>query len=469
MAARETQGIQAIIISLVILTLLLTVGLFFVNNARKTAVARANDAQTQLSSANAAQAKLQAEANDYKLWMGFNEGDGKEALDAAFKSAMERYAATMPEESRNYGAVLDNIFEENRKLVLNETNAKAEAKDLKDRLTAVEAQAKAQIDKFSAEMKKAADDAAAAKKQFDEQYATINAEKEEIKKDLQEKLAEIDKIKEQMQSVKADSDVQAAKFERSIAKLREGLPEVDQFAQPADGRLTWVNQKHRNVWINLGSADGLRPQVTFSVSAEGLGDAEAAEKKGSIEVVRIIGPHMAEARISEDEATNPLIPGDRIYSQVWDRGRRVGFGIAGFIDINKDGRSDMEQLQSIIVASNGRVDASPDKEGKKQGEMKVDTRYLVLGEFPNDPRYVDYRTSWNELDEEAEALGVQKIALEEFLKLMGWQSDSRTVALAVGTRAEDFPPTTTLEPETPDDKTRTDSNLFKPRLPVGGY
>ena len=33
----------------------------------------------------------------------------------------------------------------------------------------------------------------------------------------------------------------------------------------ADGKVTWVNQRSRTVWINLGSDDGLRRQTSFSV------------------------------------------------------------------------------------------------------------------------------------------------------------------------------------------------------------
>lgn len=467
MAAKENQGLQAIIIVLAILVLGLGVGLLLVNNARKTAAARATDSENRATQANNEKSQLQAETSAYKSWMGFPEGESKTALDDAFKKDMDRFGANVPEESRKYRAILENIFEENRKLVLNEANAKAEVKSLKDSLLAVEAQKEEQVKKFSAEMKKVAADAAAEKAKFNDQYAAINTDKAEVAKQLQEKQVELDDLKSKLSSQRGEYDAKTVKLERSIEKLRQGLPEVDQFAQPADGSITWVNQKYRTVWINLGSDDGLRPQVTFSVASAGLGDAESAEKKGSIEVVRIIGPHQAEASITLDDPTNPLIPGDRIFSQVWDRGRKVGFGIAGFIDINGDRKSDLDQLKDIIIASNGRVDASPDATGKKEGELKIDTRYLVLGEFPDDPRRVEYRNSWTELSEQAEELGIQTIPLTEFLKLMGWKSESRTVNLGAGARPEDFP----AEPlgEQLPRKHVEPSGVFKKRLPPITY
>ena len=75
MAARENQGLQAIVITLTILVLLLGVGLLLVNNARKTAVATAKDASERATRASGDQAKAQSEAENYKQWIGFQSSD----------------------------------------------------------------------------------------------------------------------------------------------------------------------------------------------------------------------------------------------------------------------------------------------------------------------------------------------------------------------------------------------------------
>jgi hypothetical protein len=154
---------------------------------------------------------------------------------------------------------------------------------------------------------------------------------------------------------------------------------------------------------------------------------------------------------------------------VWDRGRQVGFALAGFIDLNDDRQSDLEQVKNIITSSNGRIDAAPDKEGVKQGEIKVDTRFLVLGEYPESPGELNdkLRQSWNDLGDEAERLGVETIALHEFVKLMGWQLENRSVPLDAGARAEDFPPAPVTD-EMPR-KTRQPAGVFKKRLPGRTY
>ena len=80
---------------------------------------------------------------------------------------------------------------------------------------------------------------------------------------------------------------------------------------------------------------------------------------------------MAEAHITSDDPTNPLLPGDRIYSQVWDRGRQVGFGIAGFIDMDeRPARAIWTSSRAIIAASGGVVDAAPDDDGRQAGRAE---------------------------------------------------------------------------------------------------
>jgi hypothetical protein len=79
----------------------------------------------------------------------------------------------------------------------------------------------------------------------------------------------------------------------------------------------------------------------------------------------------------------------------------------------------------------------------------------------------ELRKSWVQLGDEAQRLGVQTIGLEEFLKLMGWRVDTRTVNLGAGSRSEDFPPKKVGDvlPQPPTQPT----GIFKPRLPKVSY
>ena len=52
--------------------------------------------------------------------MGFAEATASNRLARRFEEDMTQVGANMAEESRKYRTVLGNMFEENRKLVLNE-------------------------------------------------------------------------------------------------------------------------------------------------------------------------------------------------------------------------------------------------------------------------------------------------------------------------------------------------------------
>jgi len=469
MAAKENQGLQAIVIVLTIFLLLTGVGLLLVNNARKTAVAQVADLQTKQTALNASEAKLQAEANNYKAWIGFSEDALYDSLQPQFDEDKTRFGLGVDEASRAYKTMLQNVFEEKEKLVKNEANAKAEVKSLKEKLLALESEKEAQVKEHLTALEKATQDLADVQAKAKQQYDEISTKNKDIEKSMQDDRAKHAEEMAKMNAEKTAVETANTKLERQVEKLREGLPEVDQFAQPADGRVTWVNQRYGKVWIDLGSSDGLRPQVTFSVAAEGNADAEQAEKKGSIEVIRVLDAHMAEAQITSDDPKNPILTGDRIYSQVWDRGRTVGFAIAGEIDLDKDGKDDLQRLKDIVSANSGRVDASPDEAGAQQGELKVDTRYLVLGAYPDGTQARDeaLRKSWTDLSEDAERLGIETIPLEEFVKLMGWRVDNRSVAMDATSRAEDFPPEKLGD--VPPRKTVQPSGVFKKRLPAVSY
>jgi hypothetical protein len=166
----------------------------------------------------------------------------------------------------------------------------------------------------------------------------------------------------------------------------------------------------------LGSADSLRRQVTFSVYDADQHDAAKAEKKGSIEVTRILGEHMAEARITEDDPKNPIITGDHVYSQVWHRGKKLRFALTGIIDFDNDG-----------------------------------------GDFPEAATQATLEKTWEDMNKEAIGLGIETITINEFLAQMGYKPQDRTVSLGEGAKAADFPATS--------DTPNAAAPLFRPRTP----
>ncbi len=466
MATKENQTLQIIIISLVISFLLSLAGLVWVNSNRKAAVARATAAEQRSSEAQSAQRQLQEEANRYKRWMGYAEADSSATIEKSFEEDMQRWGSTFEESSRFYRTILQNIFEENRKLSLSEGEAKEQLKKLKQTLLATEKEKDEQIKEALAELKKVKADAASERNKFETQYSDISTKNQEIASQLDEQRNRFDETVAEHSAEAKELTEQAKKLERVNTVLRTGIPEDDPFAQPADGEVRWVNQRTGTVWINLGEKDGLRPQVTFTIFSSSQDDALTADQKATVEVTRLLGPKMAEARITSDTPTDPIVEGDKIYSQVWSPGRKVAYAITGIVDMDGDGRDDLEKLKTVIRINGGEIDAVPGPNGTMDGEMSITTRFLILGEFPDEPRQQDMRRSWDLMSKEADTFGIEPIALLDFLELIGWKSDNRTVSLGLGAEADDF---VSAKEDPAVYRPGKGTDIFRPRKPQPRY
>lgn len=465
MAAKDSQGLQAIVIVLTILVILLGAGLIFVNNAKKTAQARATKAETDRDSFQSANSKLQAEANNYKVAIGFEESDNYADIQTTIEEDLQQFGGHFEEESRAYRKILESNADELRNSARNEANAKSQVQQLSQQLNAIQAEADERVKVAQAELQKAKNDMAGEKSKFDAAYEAFKKEASKIQEQLTEQRDAYEQQIAKLNSQAGGLSTRVDDLQRANTLLKNQAPEPDPFAQPADGRITWVNQRFNKGWINLGSADGLRSQVTFSVYAPNELDATSAIKKGSVEVVQVLGPHLAEVRITEDSPTDPLVPGDQIYSQVWERGRQLGFAIAGQVDIDEDGRDDLELLQRIISANGGTIHAAPGQET----EMNESTRFLILGDYPagDAVNARELQAHWDDTAEKADDLNVETVDVAEFLKLMGWRLENKAIGLGAAAKPSDFP-------AGPRDyqslrKKGTSTDAFRRRLPPTPY
>ena len=138
----------------------------------------------------------------------------------------------------------------------------------------------------------------------------------------------------------------------------------------------------KTTWINLGWADGLRRLTSFSVYPAASVDLKKATEKASVEVSQVLGDHLAEARITKDSDTDPILPHDKIATSVWSPGDRRHFALAGTMDLHGDGRNSIKEVRNIIVMGGGVVDAEQD--GKRiVGQITIHTNCLVLGDPPD--------------------------------------------------------------------------------------
>jgi len=450
MANRENQGLQiaVMIFFLLVVLLAVTTYVFFKNyddglKKISSLETERNEARSQASSAqdeiNIIKTDVLGLSIDTKLGDPENPEEG--TILFAFNQDMDKYAGNVNEEEKNYRKVLEVVHtaraaqEEAAKL------ATEEAEDWKQKHNALEKAHEAQIAAFNDAVSKEKDAFAQAKQNLETERESAKQGADKVAALLESKRGEFTDLKAEKEATITELSKQVDKLvqiNQSIRDRNETLDAQTDLESP-DGEITWVNQRTNLVWINLGQNDLLQRQTKFAVYPSDENDLVIDQKKGSIEVTRIIDGHMAEARLTDFDISNPIVPGDKIHSPVWERGRREGFALAGFIDIDGDGRSDRAKVRELIRLNGGKIDAEVDDEGKTHGKLELTTRKLIMGEVPTDKSKQAVREAFSRLVDQAQQVGIPKVSLQKFVNQMGWRSDDRTVPLGKGAKSRDFP------------------------------
>jgi len=465
--ARENQALQVVLIIFVMLTIILGVTTFIFYRQWDEAEIKSIASDKEAGLQRAAASVTAEECIDLKQKMGFAATDEQGAIDTQFKSDMDEYGGNFPEENQSYRALLGYLFQ-----TIQEKDAKNElladeVERLKSEFETREEGAVAQIQTFEAAAAQAIKDLAASKTTFDTARNAFVQQQASIEAQLKQERAKAD---EGLAKLQANLE-EALKEKQNLVTLNRRKSEkldalVKETFEVAHGEIRWVNQHNATVWINLGRADALGRQITFSVYPIDTTNLTKAVKKGSIEVTQILGEHVAEARILEDEVSDPIMPGDKIHTPIWTPGERKRFALAGFMDINNDDKSDQHIIRNLITMNGGLIDCEIDERGTRRGNMTIDTRYLVLGQTPDAQGSEGVIAGYTSMIREAERLGIQKIPLRDLLQQMGWKEQTPVIQFGAGANANDFrakPPT-----GVPKVSSGTVSPLFKPRRPPRG-
>lgn len=469
MASREGQGMQIAVILFALVTVVLAITTYiFYAESNKLAdqlkqaqdTAANNDKGQKLAQYRLTALKVtRGEATFPDLDAAKNAAGGTEDPDV--KKWIDQYKGDMaligddpnaPKE--NYITLVNNLLS-----TINKKNVSVT--ETQNAATSLQQQKDQELKDALAAKKKAEDDLQAtiaaynaAKQALTDQLAQATREKDTLKAQFDEAKKTLDASVTDLNSKLAQKDKEITTLLTSFSIAQTQLEELrsDQganFDNP-DGRINWVNQRQRLTWINLGSADGLSRQMTFSVfsqeqasafkiqeqaKANGEGKERVAklDAKGRIEVVRITGPHEAECRILEDSAANPILPGDWIQTPAWSPGQHFGFALAGPMDVDGDGLDDTELIKSLIRINGGTIDSELADDGTINGEITARTRYFVEGKLPTEdagsPDVKNLLKSLGTMDNQRKINGVEKISVGELLDRMGWKPEEKTIGL----------------------------------------
>ncbi len=275
------------------------------------------------------------------------------------------------------------------------------------------------------------------KEKIDAKIQEITRLNSEVK-DFQIRLEE-EKDSREKERTTLTNDVAA--LETRINFLRDKIDNLEKLSfEVADGVVTRVEHSNSTVLLNLGEEDFLKTRMTFSVYArdnQGVGRGPE-DIKGKIEVTRILGPHISEARIVDEDLYRPIMAQDLIYTPIWSPGLVEKISIIGDIDLDNDGRSDREQFHQMLAVAGCIIDNEVDDNGDRvpvDGKVTVQTRFLVKADVPDladaltdDEKEKSKKVNlqYKNMEDEARKNGVRVIKLNDFLAYIGFHSKRRT-------------------------------------------
>lgn len=464
MATRENQGLQIALIVFLMITVVLAISTYYFFRQAEEQTKVADAAKDRATQAEAATKSKHYQVQAMKLMLGDASvtPDGLNALKAGlpaddnmkqvdttmaeFLKDMQMFDETVPPENRNYRTLPKFLL---ASLMKRSSDLSKALDDVKAQFAAKDALTKATTDQVKVAMDGMATAKAnltAAEKTFADQAAESNKQKADIQ-------AIADKNAKETETVKTESDKKIAVLQKEktdALATNKGLADklttlqTDTFERP-HGQVTFVNLRNNTVYINLGRADGLQRQVTFSVYDPAINTLEVPnaallqkeedrpkgpKRKASIEVVQVLDDHLSEARILEDSSADPILPGDNIFTPAWRPGQKLEFALVGKLDLNGDRISDREKVKNMIAANGGVVTCELVENAKTPtGAISVNTRYLVIGDRPDETTDDTTRAAFNNILGAAERHGVQQVSIKDLVSLMGWKGTDRTVKL----------------------------------------
>lgn len=455
MASRESQGLQVALILFVMVTVVLAVTTYLYFSAAERERQKAEAAEARARQSDDTVNSLEFQNQIFRHVLGYEMRNRDElnsivqSLQDTSREEMEQALADFQQDMRVYGVGFQDQVLNYRTLpshllaVVNDKNSKlAEADRLQAELVAernrIQETEERRLAKVQAELVSTQQELRAEREKFNRERQRILETSEELAALVPEKEQELNRVRSEAASRIDGLQKETQQSQVMIAALQERLEgRREETFEEADGEVTWVDQNSQMVWINLGSADGLRRQMTFSVYDRRHTGVATAPIKARIEVTRVMEPRLAEARILEDNLSDPIMQGDIIYSPSFRRGQRTHFALVGIMDITGDGRSDLERVKSLITANNGVVDAELQPDGTIVGQMTSTTQFLVRGEAPTDRSNERLMQGYSEMVGEATRQGIQSMTLDNLLDRMGYVRDSRVVPMQRGAGARE--------------------------------
>ena len=451
------QGLIIALVCFVLLSIVLGVTAYYGYQDNATSLSKAKQAEADAGSAKKdrewykylyLQLKQYSghldpkEAGDLTTLAGQNlSGNDKDAADKLFATLKQQLAKDNTAEY--YAPKVARLMKELDAAKTQFANTDQQLKKANDRIT-----------QLNTDMEKERDEW---KKKLDAAVAQNLKERQDQENKFQSMLAEFGdlnkKLGELSKKAELDNETAGKGEKKRLAKIKElegHIKKISDQLKPPDllkfdtpkGSIIRLDQTGEVAFLNIGSADNLRASqaVTFSVFSASTGGKIGGERKGALEVVDVLGPHLAKAKITEvvDPNRDPIVTGDVLINPVWNSGNQTHVAIAGLIDMTGEGRDEIDEFMRSLKREGIVVDAYLDlRDNDVKGTgMTLKTDYLIVGESPdlltardrefkvNDPRNerkIAVGEKMTDMRKQATELGVTVVPLRRFAMLTGYR------------------------------------------------
>ena len=286
-----------------------------------------------------------------------------------------------------------------------------------------------QITDLKAQVEKAKEDGKSAgiqetEEKYKTQIAALERDIEELNGRIETKDSEIKHQLSEKKKMSRESNRQKEENEELNAQRQAKQPP----AESKMGELVYVDPLGKQGVINLGKKDNLSRGITFSVYEPN--NLTEYGMKGTIEVLSVSEEREAEVILYNNDDADPISVGDVIYTPTWAPGFEEHFAIAGFIDINGDNKSDLNEVIRLIKQNGGIVDAYQRDDGKNAGRMSgtvtSETSWIVLGRKPDEKSQEAYLITYTNMTKAADDFNTKQIQLNDLLRKMGYRPSATT-------------------------------------------
>ncbi|TWT59181.1 hypothetical protein [Allorhodopirellula solitaria] len=459
MAARDDSVIRGSLIACLIFLVLSLALNFFLYQWGSTSSQTEEAAKSQLSSAQGELQNMQSQATMMKSMLGVGNltdaqremlatsvtGDADmDTISQEFVRNMSYFGDEVDPQSQNYPALPEYLVNAIRSRNVQYSQAREEA-------TSIRNQADAEVEIARKAQAQAETDKDKANKKLEEEQSKFSEDREQMQIASAENRDSLLRTSQELNGVRKKLQTEMATFQKRedtlLSTINTQLIELQKLRsdnfESTQGQIAYVVRDGNVVNINLGSADALRPGVTFGVIDVDETRLQDAKVKATIQVTKILGQHRAEARVvARPEIRYPIIAGDQIYSPFWAPGRRVKIALGWNIDLDGDERPDTDSVASMVRAAGAEVASILQPDGSSEGEFDSSVRFLVLGEPPEATGEADTGevVALSKAKTQAKELGVTVIPAWKLQAYLRTIDDSLTTPLGSAVRGKDFAP-----------------------------